>query len=251
MKTKTTRISIRSIALLMALVLVIGIAFVVPTQAAADTGSLGKLVDHFQSNNSTFTLNNNSRFFLAVEPTGTLLQTVQLAQRQFAADSRPSATPMDIVWHDDTQMLRAGDILVQLVADDPNIGAEGYKIEVGSYATVTAEDARGLLYGLNMLQKHFRNGNNNSIKGFTTYDTPDTKERTVQLDCARKYFTVEYICNFIKEASWMGYNTLQLHFSEDGGFRADLWDDSLCGRSLPAREQFLLALRQRHPVMDP
>ena len=111
MKTKTTRISIRSIALLMALVLVIGIAFVVPTQAAADTGSLGKLVDHFQSNNSTFTLNNNSRFFLAVEPTGTLLQTVQLAQRQFAADNRPSATPMDIVWGD-TKMLRAGDIFV-------------------------------------------------------------------------------------------------------------------------------------------
>ena len=222
MKKKNTSISIRSIALLMALVLVIGIAFVVPSQAAADTGNVGKLVDYFQSNNSTFTLNANSRFFLASEPTGDLLQTIQLAQRQFAEDGIPTSAPMDIVWGD-TAMVRSGDIYIK-IGDETEIGAEGYKIVATSYATITAEDVDGLLYGLNMLQKHFRNGNSNSIKGFTTYDTPDTKERTVQLDCARKYLTAEYICNFVKEMSWMGYNALQLHFSEDGGFRADLWD---------------------------
>ena len=222
MKKKTTPISIRSLALLMALVLVIGIAFVVPSRAA-DTGNLGKLADYFQSNSSTFTINANSRFFLTSEPTGELLQTIQLAQRQFAADGRPTSTPMDIVWGD-TAMLRAGDIYIQLVSDDTSIGAEGYKIIAENYATVIAEDVDGLLYGLNMLLKHFRNGKSNSLKGFTTYDTPDTRERTAQLDCARKYLTAEYICNFVKEMSWMGYNTLQLHFSEDGGFRADLWD---------------------------
>ena len=232
MKKTKTPLSIRSIALLLALVLVVGIAFVVPSRAA-DTGNLGKLVDYFQANSSQFTINANSRFFLShvivdgkdepQAPADDLMQVVQLAQRQFAADGRPSDTPMPIVWGDPV-MVRAGDIYVQLVADDSNIGAEGYKIIVTNYATVIAEDLRGVLYGLNALQKHFRNGNANTIKGFTTYDTPDTKERTVQLDCARKYLTVEYVCNFIKEASWMGYNSLQLHVSEDGGFRADFWD---------------------------
>ena len=221
MQKKRTNISIRSIALLMALVLVVGIAFVVPSNAAS-SADLGKLVDYFQPNTSTFTLNANSRFFLASEPTGELLKTIQLAQRQFAADGIPTATPMDIVWGD-TKMLRAGDIFIT-IADDKDIGPEGYKIVAETYATVSAEDVDGLLYGLNMLQKHFRNAKSNSIIGFTTYDTPDTKERTIQLDCARKYFTVEYICNFVKEASWMGYNTLQLHFSEDSGFRMDFWD---------------------------
>ena len=198
MKMKMNRISIRSIALLLALVLVIGIAFVVPSQAAADTGNVGKLVDYFQSNSSTFTLNNNSRFYLCVdaEPTGDLLQIVQLAQRQFAADGIPTTKPMDIVWGD-TRMLRSGDIYITMVENDSEIGTEGYKIVAQNYATVTAEDVDGLLYGLNMLQKHFRNGKSNSIKGFTTYDTPDTKERTAQLDCARKYLTAEYICNFV------------------------------------------------------
>lgn len=223
MKKKIMRFPKRSIAVALALVLLVGIVFMVPSQAAADTANVGKLVDYFQANSSTFTLNANSRIFLDAEPTGDLLQTVQLAQRQFAADSIPTATPMDIVWGD-TAMLRSGDIFVQLVTGDNDIGAEGYKLVVTNYATVIAEDVDGLLYGFNALQKHFRNGNSNSIKGFTTYDTPDTKERTAQLDCARKYLTVEYICNFVKEMSWMGYNTLQLHVSEDGGYRADLWD---------------------------
>lgn len=223
MKKKIMRFPKRSIAVALALVLLAGIVFMVPSQAAADTANVGKLVDYFQSNSSTFTLNANSRIFLDAEPTGDLLQTVQLAQRQFAADSIPTATPMDIVWGD-TAMLRSGDIFVQLVTGDNDIGAEGYKLVVTNYATVIAEDVDGLLYGFNALQKHFRNGKSNSIKGFTTYDTPDTKERTAQLDCARKYLTVEYICNFVKEMSWMGYNTLQLHVSEDGGYRADLWD---------------------------
>ena len=224
MKKNKTNISIRSIALLMALVLVVGLAFVVPSKAAADTSNVGKLVDYFQPNNSTFTLNSNSRFFLERNPSGELLQTIQLAQRQFAADKIPTDKPMDIVWGD-TKMLRAGDIFIQINPSEVNIGAEGYKIIAESYATVIARDVDGLLYGLNMLQKHFRNGGSNSIRGFTTYDTPDTKERTVQLDCARKYFTAEWICNFVREMSWMGYNSLQLHFSEDGGFRANLWDD--------------------------
>lgn len=222
MKKKLHQFSKRSVAMVLALILVVGIAFVVPSRAA-DTADLGKLVDYFQANSDQLTLNENSRFFLSAEPTGDLLQTVQLAQRQFAADGIPTSTPMNIVWGD-TSLLRAGDIYIQLVSSDSNIGAEGYKITVTTYATVIAKDVRGLLYGLNQLQKHFRAADSNTIKGFTTYDTPDTKERVVSVDCARKYLTVDYVCNMVKEMSWMGYNTLQLHFSEDSGFRIDLWD---------------------------
>ena len=83
----------------------------------------------------------------------------------------------------------------------------------------------GLLYGANMLQKYFRAKGSKTLSGFIASDAPDTKERTVMLDCARKYYTKEWICNFIREISWMGYNTIELHFSEDGGFRMDFWDD--------------------------
>ena len=226
---KKSTFPVRSVALILVLALAFtavlgGVFFSVPSRAA-DTSDLGRVIDSFNSNSSTFTLSEDSRFYLTYKPTGDLLQTIQLSQRQFAEDQIPTGNAMPIVWYSDETMLRSGDIFIKMVENDPDIGAEGYKLIVNEYATVIAEDVNGLLYGLNMLQKHFRSTNGTpAIKGFTAYDTPDTKERTVQLDCARKYLSVNYICNFIKEMSWMGYNTLQLHFSEDGGFRADFWD---------------------------
>ena len=192
---------------------------------AVDTSSLGSLLDSFDAKSGTsFTLRDSSRFYIVsdTEPSGSLLQTVQLVQRQFAADKKPSAEVLPIVWGP-ADWAKTGDIVVYLNTGS-NIGADGYQLDVSATAKVTASDTDGLLYGLNMLHKYFRNANSNTLSGFTAADTPDTKERTVMLDCARKYLTKDWICNFIKEMSWMGYNTLELHFSEDGGFRADFWD---------------------------
>lgn len=191
---------------------------------AVDTSSLGSLLDSYNTQSGTFTLNDSSRFYIVsdTEPSGSLLQTVQLVQRQFAADARPSAEVLPIVWGP-ADWAKNGDIVVHLNTGS-GIGADGYQLNVSSTAKVTASDTDGLLYGLNMLHKYFRNANSNTLSGFTAADTPDTKERTVMLDCARKYLTKDWICNFIKEMSWMGYNTLELHFSEDGGFRANFWD---------------------------
>lgn len=193
--------------------------------SAADTGNLGKLLDLYQPQNGTsFTLDDSSRFYIVsdTEPAGSLLQTVQLVQRQFAADSRPSKKVLPIVWGP-ADWAKTGDIVVYLNTGS-GIGVDGYQLDVSATAKVTASDTDGLLYGLNMLHKYFRTAGSNTLSGFIAADTPDTKERTVMLDCARKYLTKDWICNFIKEMSWMGYNTLELHFSEDGGFRADFWD---------------------------
>lgn len=193
---------------------------------AVETSDLGRLLDSYDTDTQrgTFTLRNSSRFYIVsdTEPTGSLLQTVQLVQRQFAADKRPSAEVLPIVWGP-ADWAKDGDIVVHLNSSS-GIGADGYQLDVSSAAKVTASDTDGLLYGLNMLHKYFRTAGSNTLSGFTAADTPDTKERTVMLDCARKYLTKDWICNFIKEMSWMGYNTLELHFSEDGGFRADFWD---------------------------
>lgn len=208
------------------LVLLMAASLAAPALAAADTSELGALADSFTSNSSTFTLSASSRFFIVADEeadlTEDLLQTVRLAQRQFAADGRPSENVLPIVWGEES-WAKDGDIVVKL---DPSSGlaTEAYKLAVTTKAVVTASDVDGLLYGLNALQKHFRVGDSNTIKGFTATDAPDTVERTVHLDVARKYFTKDWICNFIREMSWMGYNALELHFSEDGGFRMDIWD---------------------------
>ena len=194
------------------------------TATTTEETYLGKLADEYTPGTGTFTLSESSRLFVVAEsePTGELLQTVQLAQQQLAKDKYLNGYPSTIVWGKEN-LAKDGDIVAKLDASS-GIAKEGYKLDVTSKAVVTASDVDGLLYGLNMLQKYFRVVGSNSISGFTASDAPDTKERTVMLDTGRKYYTKEWICNFIKQISWMGYNTIELHFSEDGGFRADFWD---------------------------
>ncbi|MBQ8814938.1 MAG: family 20 glycosylhydrolase [Lachnospiraceae bacterium] len=210
------------IALSLAMILMLNSAALVGSAATPE--ELGALLDSYASQSGTFTLDTDSRILVISdgEPAGDLLQTVQLAQRQFAAAGKPGSEVMDIVWGPDESYAKSGDIVVKLDSGS-GIGTEGYQLNVAETAAVTASDADGLLYGLNMLLK-FLNAYGSSLSGFTAVDAPDTKERTVMLDTGRKYYTKEWICNFIRQISWMGYNTIELHFSEDGGFRADFWD---------------------------
>ncbi len=221
----------RILTLLLAVCMVAG--FALPASAATgEVASIGSLMDSYAAaNGSTYTLSASSRLFVvgSAAPVGELLQTAQLVQRQFAADGHT----MQIVWGDES-WAKAGDIVLKLTS---GIAAEGYQMNVTDKAVVSASDADGLLYGMNMLQKMIRNAGT-TISGFTAADAPDTRERTVQLDVARKYFTVDWICNFIRQMSWMGYNSLALHFSEDGGFRADLWDPAYYTDSFQPENDF-------------
>lgn len=212
------------ITILLALAMVLNMS--VPAMAATTT-NLGALLDSYATGSGTFTLSDNSRIFVVSdsEPSGNLLQTVQLIQRQFADSGNDYTADMDIVWGPEDYVW-TGDVVLKLNSSESTIGADGYKLDVNSKtATVTAKDVDGLIYGANMLMKFFMVDGDKSISGFSAYDTPDTKERTVHLDLARKYYTAEWVKNFIRQMSWMGYNALELHLSEDGGFRADFWDD--------------------------
>lgn len=205
------------------LAVVMLVSTMVVTTSAADVENVGALLDSYTAGSGTFTVTEDSRIYVvgASAPTGDLLQTAQLIQREMRAQFGGCFGEM--VWGDADWAL-TGDVVLVLDADS-GTGADGYKLNVtGTTATVTAADTDGLIYGANTLMKCFRAVGGNAISGFTAADTPDTAERTVSLDCGRKYLSAEWIKNFIRQMSWMGYNTLQLHFSDDGGFRIDLWD---------------------------
>lgn len=205
---------------------------------AAQSNEGAILIDSYTPNNDTFKLTNESRIYVVseTEPAGTLLQTAQLLQRQFAADGRPSADPIELVWGHES-CVNVGDVVI-LLDTESTIGADGYRLEVADTATITASDVDGLLYGGNMLLKQLRNTESNNLNGFVCTDTPDTTQRAVSLDCGRKYYSKNWICNFIREISWMGYNTLELHFSDDSGFRLDLWDEAYYTDSYKPKNDF-------------
>lgn len=189
---------------------------------------VGALLDGYSvtSGTGTFTLTGDSRVFVVSEekPTGEYLQTASLIQRQFAT-KYSDVSNFEFVYGG-ISLAETGDIILYLDTTDTTLGADGYSLDVGSSAKITARDCDGLIYGANMLMKCFNAVGGTSLSGFSATDTPDTKQRVVMLDCGRKYLTAEWIKNFIRQISWMGYNALELHFSEDGGFRADFWDET-------------------------
>ena len=194
-------------------------SLLVVSASAATVANVGALWDGYTAGTGTFTVTSSSRVFVVGKsaPTGDLLQTAQLIQRELRAQFN------DLVWGD-VSWAKTGDIVLKIDSSAVTV-ADGYKLNVtGTTATVTAKDTDGLIYGANNLMKCFRAVGGKSISGFTGYDSPDTKQRVVMLDTGRKYYTAEWVKNFIRQMSWMGYNALEIHFSEDGGFRADLWD---------------------------
>lgn len=217
------------VALFSAAVLTFGTAsatFAETSATSVSVSEVGALLDSYSvtSGTGTFTLTKDSRVFVVsdTEPKDEYLQTASLIQRQFA--TKYSVSDFEFVYGD-VNLAETGDIILYLDTTDTTLGADGYSLDVGNSAKITAHDCDGLIYGANMLMKCFNAVGGTSLSCFSATDTPDTKQRVVMLDCGRKYLTAEWIKNFIRQISWMGYNALELHFSEDGGFRADFWDD--------------------------
>lgn len=197
-------------------------------QAVSTNSELAKLTDSYSVGDGTFTLTDNARIFVLsdTEPRGELLQTAQLINSAFAAAKLPSPTTLPLVWGT-REKIFTGDIVLALVAQsETNYGAEGYGISVtSSNITVSANDVNGMLYGAYMIIKYFQVYSGNELPACSVRDCPDTAERTLMLDCARKYWSVDWIKNLIRQMSWMGYNTLELHMTEDQGVRMNIWRD--------------------------
>ena len=214
----------RIIALLVAIAVASGITII--SVAGNEETEFFSVVDSYTEKSGSFTLTSSSRIFVVSEsePAGELLQTATLIQKQFQNSDVFEDNGIDMVWGPESY-IRSGDVALKLNAS-ASVGDEGYILDVTDKAIVTAKDMRGLIYGSNMILKCMRYLNSDTISGFTASDTPDTKQRAVMLDTGRKYYTAEWVKNFIRQMSWMGYNAIELHFSEDGGFRADFWDSA-------------------------
>lgn len=200
----------------------------IPLKADAqitENDTLKLLTDRYQSGSDTFTLADRARMIVIADtaPTDELLQTAELINSEFAAAGLPTAQPLPLFWGSSNCAL-PGDVILELTE---GLAADGYRLTITKeHLTVSASDVDGLLNGAFMAIRHFMVYGGNEIPACTVQDEPDTRERTVMLDCARKYWTVDWIKNLIRQMSWMGYNTLELHMTEDQGVHMNIWRDS-------------------------
>lgn len=208
--------------LILILIFILAFTSAAPSFGAASYRyALNSAVHSYEKADGKFKLTKNSRFFIVSDdkPSKVLRDTVRLLNAEFAAKKRPSKTPLPIVYGSKSNACD-GDIIIRIA--DSGYSAQGYTLSIKKNRIyVTAGTTDGIFYGLRTLLKVFVSTGSNTVSCGKIKDRPDIKERTIHLDCGRKYFSKTWIINLIKRSSWQGYNAIEIHFSEDQGLRLE------------------------------
>ena len=112
----------------------------------------------------------------------------------------------------------AGDISLGLLATpDTGLGSEGYSVNVAGTVSISANTDAGVFYGTRTLLQLLSQG---STIGFGTIrDWPDYPQRALMVDVGRKYFTMQWLEDHIRDLAYAKINILHLHLSDNQGFR--------------------------------
>lgn len=191
------------------------------------------LVQHYEARTGTFELTGKSRIFVVSdgEEADGLMDTVELMSREIAESGLAGEKAPAVVYGRKSRA-KSGDIVIELtdnidfsyggdMADDE----EAYSLEIGAKAQLTACGTDGVFYGLvtllELAAESDAKGGAVLINKCKIYDGPDVAERTIFLDCGRKYFSRMWIENFIRRSAMQRYNAIQLHFTEEQGIRLE------------------------------
>ncbi|WP_079008509.1 family 20 glycosylhydrolase [Streptomyces sp. XY431] len=111
----------------------------------------------------------------------------------------------------------AGDIALTL--GDDTLPAEGYRLTVAASATVRAGTTTGAFYGTRTLLQLLHQAP--TVPAGTAVDWPAKTERGLMIDQGRKYFTVDWVKQHIKELAYLKLNYFHFHLSDTYGFRLE------------------------------
>ncbi len=219
MKTKKLLIPVAVLALL---AIAFGAWFFLGGFAKA-VPSVELLADDYEEGDGAFRIGGGTRIFAVAEDGEShVAEMASFLSQQLAAAQIPSEKTLEVVYGSKNQIGR-NDIVLEYAKEE--MKPESYTLDVSkSQLRITAGDKRGLMYGSFMLIKLLQANDSNSIAACTLTEAPESAERVVMLDCGRKYYTKDWICNFIRQCAFMGYNGIELRFSEDQGTRFDIWD---------------------------
>lgn len=159
---------------------------------------------------------------------GRLAEVVKLVNAEFK-DKGLAADFLKMAYAP-TSGAAASDIVVDVVPVEQITGestsAEAYKIEVsptgGIHILGASENA--VMYGLRTIEAILQT-NDGAVPAGTIVDWPDLAERRLFVDCGRKFFSKDWFIRQIHEMSYLKLNTMDMHFSENLGFRIECKTD--------------------------
>ena len=179
-------------------------------------------------NAQNWTMDETTRFVIpkteAYLNNSRLKEIVELVSAEFLEKQIPTTREIDKVYALDSQ-ITSKDIVITLDKENPitekSNSDEAYKIEINeSGVKIVAASENSAMYALRTIQ-HLMITNNNKLVYGTIVDYPNVAERRVHVDMARKYISKDWIIQHIRQLSYFKMNTIQLHFSENLGFRIE------------------------------
>ena len=178
-------------------------------------------VQSYTKDSDTFTLPKKSRLLVVSNEktlnNEVLLRDLKRASSQLLDKGVLSEAPQIVFGT--LENAADNDIIVKMGTNPDLTGKnDAYAVDIKNNITISAEDETGIYYGLTSVIQMLIEGDNVVTKG-NIVDYSDVEDRSFHLDCARKFFTKDWIISLIKDLSWQKYNSIQLHFSENEGFR--------------------------------
>ena len=178
-------------------------------------------VQSYTKDSDTFTLPKKSRLLVVSNEktlnNEVLLRDLKRASSQLADRGVLSEAPQIVFGT--LENAADNDIIVKMGTNPDLTGKnDAYAVDIKNNITISAENETGIYYGLTSVIQMLIEGDNVVTKGHIV-DYSDVEDRSFHLDCARKFFTKDWIISLIKDLSWQKYNSIQLHFSENEGFR--------------------------------
>ena len=180
------------------------------------------------ANAATWAMDESTRFVIpATEEymeNARLKEVVELVAAEFLEKEIPAKSEIEKVYAKESE-ITAKDIVVTLDKSnqitEESSSDEAFKIEIGDEGVkIVAASENAAMYALRTIQ-HLMITNDNTLAFGTIIDYPELEERRFHLDMARKYITKEWIIQHIREMSYLKMNAIQLHFSENMGFRIE------------------------------
>lgn len=130
----------------------------------------------------------------------------------------------------------AKSILLSLNEDISSHGEESYKIDINKRVEITAPHTKGVFWGTRTLLQMIYNQPNGLQKG-CAIDFPRYKARGFMLDAGRKFFSMDFLKDYIKIMAFYKMNEFHIHLNDNGfvEFAGGNWNNTYSAFRLESR----------------
>lgn len=108
------------------------------------------------------------------------------------------------------------DIFVSLQPQSQSLKDEEYHLDINNEKIhITARTTQGITWATKSLLQMLHN-HGNAIPNGVIKDSPDYPNRGFMLDVGRKFFTIDYLRNYVKILSYYKFNEFQILLNDNG-----------------------------------